>query len=109
MTTNPLLAHSTHVVLSPTGGIHFLDFTDGDDAIHRILVSEPIVIDGSFEVDGVASDPHTPMPYKLVSDSAPIQFPTLGPVSYLCYIAQASFILIARKDQIGLNDIHYII
>ena len=59
MTTNPLLAHSTHIVPHPVGGIHFLDFTDGDKAIHMLsrddLVQEHTVLDRSYEVDGVAS------------------------------------------------------
>ena len=61
MTTNPLLAHFTHAIPPLVGGIHFLDFTNGDHAIHMLtwddLVPEPIVLDGSCEVDEVASGP----------------------------------------------------
>ena len=88
MTTNPLSAHSTHAIPSLVGDIHFLDFVDGDDAIHMLswddLVLEPIVLNGSYEVDGVASGPQTPMPYILVPDIVPMQFPTLSPVAHSC-------------------------
>ena len=36
MTTNPLPAHTTHAVLPPADGIHFLVFSDHDDYIHML-------------------------------------------------------------------------
>ena len=36
VTTNPLLAHTSHAVLLPTGGIHFMDFTKSNDRIHML-------------------------------------------------------------------------
>ena len=113
MITNPFLAHSTHVVPPLVGGIHFLDFTDGDDAIHMLswddLVMESIVLYGSYEVDGVASGPQTPMPYRLVPNIVTIRFPTLNPMTHSRYTVQAPFILTPSEDQIGLNDIQYVI
>ena len=61
MTPNPLLALFTHAIPLLVGGMHFLDFTNGDHAIHMLmwddLVLELIVLDGSCEVDEVASGP----------------------------------------------------
>ena len=36
VTTNPLPAHSTHVVPPPARGIHFIDFDGTDDFIHMM-------------------------------------------------------------------------
>ena len=35
VTTNPLLAHTTHSVFPPIGGIHHMDFVQ-DDVIHML-------------------------------------------------------------------------
>ena len=60
VTTNPLLAHTSHAVLSPVGSIHFMDFTESDDRIHMLswddFEPELVVVDESYEVDGVISD-----------------------------------------------------
>ena len=36
VTTNPLLAHTTHVVPSPGDDVHFIDFAELDDHIHML-------------------------------------------------------------------------
>ena len=55
VTTNPLPAHTSHAVLLPADGIHFMDFTKLDDHIHMLSWAgsklEPIVVDESYEVD----------------------------------------------------------
>ena len=113
MTTNTLPTHSTHAVPPLVGSMHFLDFTDGDDAIHMLtwddLVSRPIVIDESYEVDGVALGRQTPMAYTLVPYIVPTQFPALSPVTHSHYTTQAPFILTLSEGWIGINDIQYII
>ena len=49
VTTNPLPAHTTHVVPSSVDGIHFLEFSDHDDYIHMLswddTKPEPIMSD----------------------------------------------------------------
>ena len=36
VTTNPLLAHTTHAVLPPTDCMHSIDFAELDDHIHML-------------------------------------------------------------------------
>ena len=58
VTTNPLPAHSTHVVPPPLGGIHHIDFVK-DDNIHMMTwddgLTEQIVLDDGYEVNTVGS------------------------------------------------------
>ena len=72
VTTNPLPAHTTHAVSPPTDDIHFIDFAEFDDHIHMLswdkLESEPIVVDGIYEVGGVTLGPRMPTPFRLVVD-----------------------------------------
>ena len=60
VTTNLLPAHTSHTVLPPIGDVHFMDFTKLDDRINMLSQAnyepEPIVVDESYEVDGVISD-----------------------------------------------------
>ncbi|RVW65233.1 hypothetical protein CK203_062614 [Vitis vinifera] len=53
VTTNPLLAHTSHIVPLPAGDIHFMDFIEPDDCIHMLSWDdsepEPIVVDESYE------------------------------------------------------------
>ena len=55
MTINPLLAHTTYSVPSPTGGIHHMDFVQ-DDVIHMLSwddrLLEVIVLDDGYEIVG---------------------------------------------------------
>ena len=61
VTTNPLPAHTSHAIPPPTDDIHFMDFTEPDDRIHMLswddYESKTIVVDESYEVDGVISNP----------------------------------------------------
>ena len=55
MTINPLLAHTTYSVPSPTGGIHHMDFVQ-DDVIRMLSwddrLLEVIVLDDGYEIVG---------------------------------------------------------
>ncbi|RVW62398.1 hypothetical protein CK203_061937 [Vitis vinifera] len=59
VTTNSLPAHTTHSVSPPTGGIHHMDFVQGD-IIHMLSwddgLLEMIVPDDGFEIVGATSD-----------------------------------------------------
>ena len=61
VTTNLLQAHTSHAVIPPAGDLHFMDFIKLDDCIYMLSWddSKPklIVVDESYEVDGVISDP----------------------------------------------------
>ena len=63
VTTNPLPAHSTHVVPPPLGGIHHIDFLENHN-IHMLSwddgLPEPIVLDDGYEVGTVGSQTSTP-------------------------------------------------
>ncbi|RVW16827.1 hypothetical protein CK203_098174 [Vitis vinifera] len=80
VTTNPLLAHTSHAVLPPTGDIHFMDFTKPDDRIHMLSWDdsepEPIVVNESYEVDGVISDTQASAPFRLVPNTPLVQLTT---------------------------------
>ena len=56
MTTNPLLAHTTHSMPPPTSGIHHMDFVQ-DDVIHMLSwddgLSEMIILNNGYEIVGV--------------------------------------------------------
>ena len=82
VTTNPLPAHTSHVVPPPTGGIHFMDFTEPDDYIHMLSWDdskpEPIVVDESYEVDGVISDTQAFAPFRLVPKTLLVQLTIVG-------------------------------
>ncbi|RVW64505.1 hypothetical protein CK203_040343 [Vitis vinifera] len=80
VTINPLPAHTSHVVLLLVSGIHFMDFTKPDDRIHMLSWDdsepEPIVVDESYEVDGVILDPEASAPFRLVPDTPSIRVET---------------------------------
>ena len=89
VTTKPLLAHTSHVVFSPTSGIHFMDFTEPGDHIHIMSWDDsklkPIVVDMSYEVDEVILDPQTSTPFRLVFDMPPMLLTTVGLLILPCY------------------------
>ncbi|RVW56731.1 hypothetical protein CK203_095702 [Vitis vinifera] len=89
VTTNPLPAHITHVVPSPTDGIHFIDFIKLDYHIHMLSWDEsklePIVLDGIYEVGGVTLGPRMPTPFKLVPNVTPVQLTIAEPLTFPCY------------------------
>ena len=96
-TINPLPAHTSHVVSPSTDDIHFMDFTKLDDRIHMLSQDdskpEPIVVDESYEVDGVISEPQASSPFRLVLDTPLVQLTTVKPLIRPCYSIQPSFIL----------------
>ena len=57
ISSNPLPTYSTHVVPSPAGGIHSIDFVESDDRIHMLSWddqrSKPIAFDDGYVDDGV--------------------------------------------------------
>ena len=89
VTTNPLPVHTSHAVPPPANGIHFMDFTELDDRNHMLswddYESKPIVVDESYEVDGVISDPQTSTPFKIVPNILPVQSTTVGSLIHPCY------------------------
>ena len=89
VTINPLPAHTSHVVLLLVSGIHFMDFTKPDDRIHMLSWNdsepEPIVVDESYEVDGVILDPEASAPFRLVPDTPSVQLTTIQPLIRPCY------------------------
>ena len=36
VTTNPLLAHTSHTIPPLVGGVHFMDFTELDNHVHML-------------------------------------------------------------------------
>ncbi|RVW66950.1 hypothetical protein CK203_064752 [Vitis vinifera] len=57
VTTNPLLAHTTHTVPPPTDSMHSINFVELDDHIHMLSWDEsdlePIVSDKIYEIGRV--------------------------------------------------------
>ena len=96
VTTNPLPAHTSHAVPPPAGDIHFMDFTKPNDRIHMLSLDdselEPIVVDESYEVDGVISDPQAFTPFRLVPNTPPVHLTMVRPLIRPCYSIQFSFI-----------------
>ena len=74
ITTNPLQAHSTHVVPQPPGDIHHIDFLE-DDNIHMLSwndrLPKPIVLDDGYEVDTVGYQTSTS--FSLISNWVPFE------------------------------------
>ena len=101
VTTNPLPAHTTHADPHSTGDIHFIYFTKPDDRIHMLswddYESEPIVVDESYEVDGVISNSQASASFRLVPNTPPLQLTTVGSLIYLCYNIQSLFIFESRS------------
>ena len=89
VTTNPLPTHTTHEVSLPADDIHSIDFSKPDDCIHMLSWDdyEPkaIVVDESYEVDGVISDSQASTPFRLVLDTPPLQSTTVGSLIHQCY------------------------
>ena len=85
VTTNPLPAHSTHVVPPSPGDIHHIDLIE-DDNIHMLSwddgLPEPIVLHDSYEIDGVSFQ--APTPFSLIPDEAPFQLTHPTPLIIGC-------------------------
>ena len=99
VTTNPLLAHTTH----------FIDFTKPDDCIHMLswddYEPEPIVVDEIYEVDEVISDSQAFVPFRLVPHTPPLQSTTIGSLIHPCYNIQSPFILSRDLDETVVQDV----
>ena len=76
MTKNPLLAHTTHSVPPPTGGIHHMHFVQ-DDVMHMLSwddgLPKMIVPNDGYEIVGVTSNFSIPIPFNLVLDITTLQ------------------------------------
>ncbi|RVW91289.1 hypothetical protein CK203_035423 [Vitis vinifera] len=65
-----------------------MDFTESDDHIHMLswddYESESIVVDKSYEVDGVISNSQAFAPFRLVLDMTPLQLTMVGSLIHPC-------------------------
>ena len=93
--------------------IHSIDFVEPDDHIHMLSWDEsklePIVLDGIYEIGGVALGPRMPTPFRLVPDVTSIQLTLVEPLTFPCYSVQTSFVLIPDVDEIHIlvvDDVH---
>ena len=113
VTVSPLPTYSTHAVPPRPGGTHFLDFSVDDDVIRVLswddLVPEPIILDGSYEVDGITSSPQTPMLFRLILDVAPMQLLAPRSMTDSRHTTQTPFILTPCEDQTDSHDVQYVI
>ena len=89
VTTNPLLAHTTHAIHPPADGIHFLDFVKIDDHIHMLSCDdtepEPIMSNGIYEIDIETLGPRMPVSFGLVPEAASVQTATVEPLIFPHY------------------------
>ena len=121
VTTNPLPAHTTHVVSPPADSMHSIDFFEFDDHIHMLTWDdsepEPIVSDGIYEMSGVTLGPQMPVPFRLVPEAASIQTVIVKPLIFPYYSVQTPFVLIPDVndvqapyvDDVHISDVHYVI
>ena len=90
-----------------------MDFIEPDDCIHMLswddYEPEPIVVDESYEVDGVISDSHASAPFRSVLNTPPLQLTTVGSLIHPCYNIQSSFILSRDLDETVAQDVQYVI
>ena len=109
VTTNPLPAHTSHAIPPSANNIHFMDFTEPIDRIHMLswedFEPEPIVVDESYEVDGVILDPQASTPFRLVPNTPLVQLTTVGPLIHQCYSIQYPFILSRDPDEMVTQDV----
>ena len=104
ITTNPLPAHITHAIPSPTEGIHSIDFVELDDHIHMLSWDEselePIVSDEIYEIDRVILGPRMSTPFRLIPKATLIQTATVKPLTLPHYSSWAPFILIPDVEEV---------
>ena len=104
VTTNPLPAHTTHVVPPPVDGIHFLDFDEIDDHIHMLSDDdsepEPIMPDVIYEMSGVTLGPRMPAPFRLVPEPTSVQVAAIKPLILPHYSVRMPFILIPDVEEV---------
>ena len=96
VTTNPLPAHTTHSIISPTGGIHHMDFVQ-NNVIHMLSwddgLPKMIVPDDGHEIVRATSDISIPVTFNLIPDRAPLQLIPSRPSYVGCGSTFAPFIL----------------
>ncbi|RVW71161.1 hypothetical protein CK203_059830 [Vitis vinifera] len=89
VTTNLLLAHTTHAVPPPTDSMHSIDFAELDDHIHMLSWDEsklePIVSDEIYEIGKVILGPRMSTPFRLVPVAASVQTATVEPSTFPHY------------------------
>ncbi|KAL6347507.1 hypothetical protein AAG906_026029 [Vitis piasezkii] len=80
VTTNSLLAHTTHAVPPPTDSMHSIDFAELDDHIHMLSWDEsepePILSDEIYEMGRVTLGPRMSTPFRPVPEAASVQTAT---------------------------------
>ena len=90
-----------------------MDFTQPDDGIHMLSWDnsdpKPIVVDESYEVDGVILKPQASAPFTLVLDTPLVQQTTIGTLICPCYSVQSPFILSRDLDERVTQDVQYVI
>ncbi|KAL6321720.1 hypothetical protein AAG906_031232 [Vitis piasezkii] len=86
------LRHAIQDLIDQASSIHFMDFTKLDNGIHMLSWDdyelEPIVVDESYEVDGVTLDSQASAPFRLVPDMPPLQLTTIWVSSFICPFGQ---------------------
>ena len=106
VTTNHLLAHSTHVVPPPPGGIHHIDFVE-DDNIHMMSwddgLLEPIVLNDGYEIDTVGVQTSTP--FSLISDWVPFELTPIAALGIARQGPSVPFILRPDDDDSEGRDV----
>ena len=111
VTTNPLPAHSTHVMYLSSGDIHHIDLIE-DDSIHMLSwddgLPEPIVLHDSYEVDGVSVVPQAPTPFSLIPDETPFQSTHPTPLVIGCQDAFVPFTLWPEDDDSARREIQIV-
>ncbi|RVW67594.1 Retrovirus-related Pol polyprotein from transposon 17.6 [Vitis vinifera] len=111
VTTNPLPAHSTHVVHPSSGDIHPMDLIE-DDSIHMLSwddgLPKPIVLHDSYEIDGVSLVPQAPAPFSLIPDEALFQLTHPTPLVIGCQDTFVSFTLWPEDDDSAGREIQIV-
>ena len=106
VTTNHLLAHSTHVVPPTPGGIHHIDFVE-DDNIHMMSwddgLLEPIVLNDGYEIDTVGFQTSTP--FSLISDWVPFELTPIAALGIARQGPSVPFILRPDDDDSEGRDV----
>ena len=104
VTTNPLPAHTTHVVPPPVEGIHSIDFPELDDHINILswdeLELEPIASDEINEIGRVTLGHWMSTPFRLILEAASVQTTIVKPLTLPHYNAHAPFILIPDVEKV---------
>ena len=89
VTTNLLLAHTTHTVLPQTDSMHFIDFAELDDHIHMLSWDESelelVVSNEVYEMGRVTLGPRMSTLFRLVPKAASVQTANVEPLTFSHY------------------------